>query len=222
MVGTTAAKWDGVASTLAIEVPIVSGMLLAAVSNQSGRELTATCDYLVDRYADNARAQIGSGTDGVVTITHDVPGREGDTFTVLVRTLDEPGPLSAFRMEGQLTILLAVDDEGPIDEENTAALVAAAINDGAREFTAVASGSGSGVVEEIDAPVPFTGGMVDVWAPLYGLDDQKVSLTIPDDSFRVYELPRHFPRFLGGRLTLTAASAPAVDTTTWVRVVASQ
>lgn len=97
--------------------------------------------------ATSATAAIGSGENGVVTITAAEPGSPANDWSIAVVDPDSPeNPLSAVFLDGTLTITLATDDQGELDgEANTASAVAAMIDE-LSEFAAAASGDGSGEI----------------------------------------------------------------------------
>lgn len=67
-------------------------------------------------------------------------------------------------------------------------------------------------------PLQFSGGMDDTWAPLYDSEGNELSLEIDGGTAQVFGPFDYFPRFLGGKITLTAESAPATDGLTTVIV----
>lgn len=106
-------------------------------------------------------AEIGTGTDGVVTITRKEVGDEFYQVQVLLQTADKP--LTAYMVDGnKLHVALGTDENGDPDAtKNTAALIATKINnaDEVKDlFIAAASGDGSGVFSEIIPGVSFGGG----------------------------------------------------------------
>ncbi len=106
-------------------------------------------------------AEIGTGTDGVVTITRKEVGDEFYQVQVLLQTADKP--LTAYMVDGnKLYVALGTDENGDPDAtKNTAALIATKINnaDEVKDlFIAAASGDGSGVFSEIIPGVSFEGG----------------------------------------------------------------
>jgi len=105
-----------------------------------------------------ASITIGSGTNGVVTITVVEPGSDGNSYTVeVVAGSGLNIPLSAALVGTALTVTLGTDGAGVLDAtKNTATLVAAVI-DAISEFTAVASGSGVTVIP-VTASTSFVGG----------------------------------------------------------------
>lgn len=101
---------------------------------------------------------IGSGDNGVVTISVDAAGVAGDAYTVVVEDgVGNSQPLAADLSGTALTVTLATDGGGdPDDAANTATLVAAAI-DGETGVSAAASGTGASVIEAATV-VSFAGG----------------------------------------------------------------
>ena len=105
------------------------------------------------------------------------------------------------------------------DDKNTAALIAAEI-DALDGFSAEADGDGSGVFSDpMDEPIPFSGGTTPRWASLYDDQGQALSISIADQIRRIYGPFHYFPRFLGGRLTLTATGTPDAEAATIIQVV---
>ena len=113
-----------------------------------------------------ATAVIGTGgTNGEVTITSDgvYLGADGNALTVTVQSPSGPASLSASFAANQLIVNLAVDGlDAPIDVQNTATLVAAAI-DALPEFSAVVlPGDGSVSLDTAEGPTQFTGGVTTI------------------------------------------------------------
>lgn len=106
----------------------------------------------------SATVTIGSGTNGVVTITVDSPGTEGNSYTVsvvLAATIN--AAMSAVLVGTAITVTLGTDGAGVADAaKNTAILIAAAIS-ALTGLTASASGTGATVVP-VTVSTAFTGG----------------------------------------------------------------
>jgi putative intracellular protease/amidase len=113
----------------------------------------------------NATAVVGTGgTNGEVTITSDGTylGADGNALTVTVQTPTGTSPLSASFAANQLIINLDVDGDVLDDLENTATLVAAAI-DALPDFSAVvAPGDGSVALDTAEGPTQFAGGLTTI------------------------------------------------------------
>jgi hypothetical protein len=111
----------------------------------------------------NATSPIGSGTDGVVTITADGAnaGSAGNSFIASVQVPAGSSALSASVSGNELIINLAVSGGVPINVENSATLVAAAVA-ALGGFSAVASGTGTGIFAIAIDPTPFSGGITSI------------------------------------------------------------
>jgi hypothetical protein len=107
----------------------------------------------------NATAAIGSGADGVVTVTAAGTqlGATGNINAIVVNIPIGTSPLSVSYVSNVITVNLSVSSGALVALDNTATLVAAAI-DGLTDFTAVASGTGATALT-IAATVLFTGGL---------------------------------------------------------------
>ena len=219
--------WDGSATVQTVDIPLAAKPVNIAIDNQSGKELTLTFAHLVRIDDTQATAKVGSGNDSFYTVTADIPGKAGEEYSVQHVLPEDPDEATDVEvaLEGKLiTVTLAVkaDDDAfiPDGDKNTAALIAAEVND-LDGFTATADGNGSGVFAEATAePVGFTGGTTERWASLYDADGNALSISVADKIRRVYGPFAYFPRFLGGQLTLTASGgAPTDKTKTIVQVV---
>jgi len=108
----------------------------------------------------NAQATIGSGTDGSVVITASgigVTGSAGNSLLASVVVAGGTVPLSVSYTAPTLTINLATNAGVPATVDNTATLVAAAI-DALAEFSATATGTGASSLSTAEAPA-FMGGV---------------------------------------------------------------
>ena len=107
----------------------------------------------------SATAAIGSGTNGIVTITVDAVGVGGNLYTVtVVLAVGNNQPLSAALVGTDLTVTLGTGVAGLTDPaKNTAVLVAAAI-EALAGLSAKASGTGATVIP-VTATILFTGGL---------------------------------------------------------------
>lgn len=105
-----------------------------------------------------ASATLGSGADGTVTASLVEPGDAGNTYTLEAVLAGAPSaPLSVALVGTALTVTLGTTALGAADPaKNTAALVAAAIG-ALADFTAVASGTGTGVIP-VSGVRSFAGG----------------------------------------------------------------
>lgn len=225
--------WDGEKNVDTVTIPSARGPVLIAIDNegQAEEELTVTLEQKVRVDDTNAYAQIGEGDAGVVTVTCDKPGSDGDKYSikVVVPEVDKATDLEV-ALEGTVivvTLAMKADNDTfiPDDEKNTAALIAAAINgeegeedSGIPGFTAEASGGGATpFTDEVD-PVQFSGGTTDIYFPQYDSDGQELELTVAGEQRRIFGPFDYFPRFLGGKITLTATEAPTDKDVTIVHV----
>lgn len=214
--------WDGTATKHTLDVPALAGHCLIAVNNGANQDVTLTFEHQLHYKDLNAVAQIGTGADGTVTVTVDEPGPGGEEYSIAVALgeyVDKPIPLSVDLdpETKKITVTLATDESGGINEENTAELVAAAIDD-LDGISATASGEGTDAVAPTDGDVQFDNGYEEIMASIYGLDGNALSLTVGDVEAKTFEPLAYFPRFLGGRITLTADLAPTKDTVTVVHI----
>lgn len=106
-----------------------------------------------------ATASIGSGANGVVTITSVALGVIGNAYQVQVAIAGGASAALAVALVGSiLTITLGTDGASAADAtKNTATLITAAIN-ALDEFTATASGTGATALATASGPTSFTGG----------------------------------------------------------------
>ncbi len=129
----------------------------------SNKVLVATVD---------ATADIGSGANGVVTLA--VPGLAGNAYTVEVTVPAGTHPLTIIKSGAIITVELAVIGGVPDGVQNTATLVATAINTLDSEVSAVASGTGVTALTIAEGPTPFANGIdgdfTDLGAGSYELD----------------------------------------------------
>ncbi len=109
--------------------------------------------------AQQASAAIGTGGNGVVTITVDLAGNPGNLYTVTVAVaVGLSQALAAAVVGTAITVTLGTDGAGAADAtKNTATLIAAAV-DALAGVAAVASGNGSGTILAASGPTTFTGG----------------------------------------------------------------
>lgn len=105
-----------------------------------------------------ATAAIGSGADGTVNLTV-LGGAVGNTYTVEVTVPAGTSALNVTKSGTALTVELAVNAGVPAVAENTATLIAAAINALLGEISAVASGTGVDSLSIAEGPTAFTGGV---------------------------------------------------------------
>lgn len=106
-----------------------------------------------------ASATIGSGGNGVVSITVDAAGNPGNLYTVTVAAgVGLSQALAAAVVGTAITVTLGTDGAGAADAtKNTATLITAAV-DGLAGVSATASGNGSGTILVASGPTTFTGG----------------------------------------------------------------
>jgi hypothetical protein len=202
-------EWDGESEEVEIEIPVSTQPVLVAIDNVQDESLTATFEQLIKQTPVGATAIIGDPDGATITVTCETPGLEGEKYKIIVVNAEEAdADLSAELEDNLITVTLGTDAEGePDDDKNTATLVATEIAT-IQGFTAVASGGGNGVIAAIEDPVPFTGGLSPTWASLYNAGGSELSLTIAGKTAKVFGTFDYFLRFYGGKLTLTAASAP--------------
>jgi len=218
-------EWDGEGTAQTVDIPLASKPVSIAVDNQSGKALTLTFAHLIRTDDTQASAKVSTDDDSFYTVTVEEPGKAGDEYMVQHVLPEDPEEATDIEVElkGKLiTVTLAVKaDNGdfiPDDDKNTAALIAAEVDklDG---FTATHDGDGSGIFSDATDPIPFSGGTTERWASLYNDQGNELSISIADKLRRVYGPFAYFPRFLGGRLTLTATGTPDDDKTTIIQVV---
>lgn len=210
-------EWDGESEEVEIEIPVSTQPVLIAINNVQGEELTATFDQKIILTPVRATATIGDPEVATITVTCETPGLEGEKYKIIVVNAEEAdADLSAVLEDDIITVTLGTNEEGlPDDAKNTAALVATEIAK-IEGFTAEASGSG--VIAAIEEPVSFTGGLSPTWASLYDSEGNQLSLTIAGETAKVFGTFDYFLRFYGGKITLTATSAPEADGLTTVIV----
>lgn len=208
-------EWDGSVKSLSIDVPAARSPVLLVFDNQSKSTLTATIQQLVFLDDSNAYATI----DGL-TITADDAGARGNEYSVsvVIPTSDEATDLEVVLVDKEIIITLAVDGNGdPDNTKNAVAAIVALINDetdGIEGFTA--SGDTGTISAATTEPVQFTGGLTEVWADYYELQETAFSLTAPSEKILCYGPFMAFPKFLGGRITLSAESEPTAKELTRV------
>lgn len=225
--------WDGKKKADTVTVPPARGPVLIAIDNadQAEEALTVKLEQMLRIDDTNASAQIGEGETGVVTVTCDEPGSDGDKYSikVIVPEVDAATDLEV-ALEGTVivvTLAMKADSDTfiPDDSKNTAALVAAAINgepgvedSGIPGFTAEASSGGATPFTDAVEPVQFSGGTTDIYFPQYDSEGQELALTVTGEQRRIFGPFDYFPRFLGGKITLTASEAPTDKDVTVVQV----
>lgn len=116
-----------------------------------------------DGTATSATHRLGTGTNGVVTTTVTATGLAGNAYRLVSRLATTiSAALSAALSGNVITVTFGTTAGGLNDPaKNTATLVAAAI-DALAGVTAVASGTGAGVVTEIVGGEQFSGGSADM------------------------------------------------------------
>lgn len=218
-------EWDGVADSATVEVPAIGGHCLIAVENGSDQALTLAFEHRVYYEEFNAAAQLTTDGSDTIEISIDEPGPEGNEYSIEVKLGDYDDadiPLSAAldAETKKITVILATGATGGIDAENTAADVAAVLNE-IPGITATVDGDGEDVVAVTVSDVSFEGGYAESLSSVYGLNDQELELTVAAEKSRAFEPLDYFPRFLGGVITLTATEAPTDKkvTTVYIREV---
>jgi len=213
-------EWDGDLKKVEIEIPVSTQPVLIAIDNVQDESLTATFEQLIKQTPVGATATIGD-LDGVtITVTCETPGLEGEKYKIIVVNADKAeADLSAELEDDLITVTLGTDEGGlPDDDKNTATLVATEIAT-IQGFTAEASGTGIIVAfGEGDEPVQFSGGLSPTWASLYNSEGTQLSLAIAGKTAKVFGTFDYFLRFYGGKIILTASSAPGVEDLTTVIV----
>lgn len=222
LIGVGAVEWDGDITSGYIPVKVSTRPVMILVQNKPDTALTMTLEHYIRTDDTIASAQIGEGENGVITVSADEPGAWADNVSVAVTLPEDPQgatELDAYWINGVIKVVLAVDELGaPDDTANTAALIATAISE-IPGYTAEASGDGSGIFDtEIEA-VKLTGGATEIWAEMTAAGGAAVSFTIGAKKTHVFGPVSGFPRWKGGRIKLTAGSAPTEDTVTTVEVV---
>ena len=220
-----AIEWDGEIESAEVKIPLATRPILIAVDSEPA--LTVTLEHLIRVDDTNASADIGEGADGVVTITAEDAGVAGNDYTVeiVVPEVEEASDLSVELVGKTIVITLGMiaSDETfiPDADKNTATLIAAAIaDDEFAGFTAEASGLGTGTFSTAtENPVKFTGGTTEIWAKVAAADGTALEYDVPVKSKVVFGPIEHFPRWLGGKVVLTAATAPTENELTIVQVV---
>lgn len=108
--------------------------------------------------AKKASKSIGGGDDGTVTITSDLVGTEGNSYSITISTTGASGcDMSASISGKDITLVLGKTSTNLEATKNTAKLIAAAIDtlDG---VSAVASGTGADSIIAGATKANFTGG----------------------------------------------------------------
>jgi hypothetical protein len=211
--------WDGELKKVEIEIPVSTQPVLVAIDNVQDESLTATFGQKIILTPVGATATIGDPDVETITVTCETPGLEGEKYQIIVVDAgEESTELSAVLEDDIITVTLATNASGePDDTKNTAGDVATEIAK-IEGFTAEASGDGSGVIAAIEESVSFTGGLSPTWASLYDSEGNQLSLTIAGETAKVFGTFDYFLRFYGGKITLTATSAPEADGLTTVIV----
>lgn len=217
--------WDGAAESADIDLPLTTKPVHIAVDNQSGQDLTMTLSHLIR--VDNTQASATvSEDDSSYTVTVDKPGPDGEKYSIQHVLPADPEDATELEvsLDGNVIIVaLAVDADGnPDNNKNTAGAIVDLINDkedGLDGFTATTDDESGVFTQAHEEPIPFTGGITERWAQLYDSEGQELSISITNNTRRVYGPFYHFPRFLGGRITLTANIAPDEETITIVQAV---
>ncbi len=122
--------------------------------------------------ATSAVSSVGTGANGTVSLSVDAPGAAGNVWTVSVVVPVGTSPLSVAVVSTDITVSLSVAGGVPVTLENTATLVAAAINGATALVTATASGTGGDSLSLAETDT-FTSGvdyLEDLGAGFYELD----------------------------------------------------
>ena len=213
--------WDGESTKAEIEIPVTIQPVLIAIDNVQEQALTVTFEQLIKQTPANATAIIGDPGVATVTITCETPGLEGEKYKIIVVNGKKEGAeLSAVLEDDLITVTLATNENGnPDNTKNTAEAVATEIAK-INGFSAEVSDDGSGVISAFSdgKPLQFSGGMDDTWAPPCDSEGNELSLGIEGETARVFGPFDYFPRFFGGKITLTAEHTPAKDGLTTVIV----
>lgn len=209
-------EWDGEVKSLTIDVPVARKPVLIVLDNQSKSALTATLQQLVTIDDTNASATV----DGL-TITADEAGAQGNEYSInaIVPKSEEATDLAIELIDKTIAITLAVDETGtPDDTKNTVAAAVAIINDAETGLDGFTASGTMGTVSATVEPVKFAGGTTEVWADYFELEETAFSLTGAAEKVRCFGPFQAFPKFLKGRITLSADSAPTDKETTRVIV----
>ena len=215
-------EWDGEKQVEYIPVPLARGPVVIAVDNPPNVIMTLTPEHLLRVFVANASAEIGEGENGVLTVTVVKPGAEGNDYSINALVAAEPdADMNVGVGDNFVTVFLGTDANGdPDDAKNTIALIAAYINENHDTvITAEASGDGSGAISAAIEPVQFSGGVSQVWAESAAAAGTAATLTCPAQKKVVFASLYGFPRFMAGRLKVSAASAPTAESVTTIQVV---
>lgn len=117
--------------------------------------------------AKKASTTIGSGGDGVITITCDTAGTEGNSYTIEAIVATGNDKAMAVALVGTaITVTLGTGVAGAVDAtKNTATLIATAIN-ALTNISAVASGTGATAIGSAVAKKSLAGGQFAVECPI--------------------------------------------------------
>lgn len=105
-----------------------------------------------------ATASIGAGANGTVNLSV-LGGAVGNLYTVEVTVPGLTAPLTVTKSGTVLEVALSVVGGVPVGAENTAALVADAINALGGEIQATATGTGADSLSNAEGPTAFLGGV---------------------------------------------------------------
>lgn len=122
--------------------------------------------FVAKTLAVSATASIGTGANGTVDLTA-VPGASGNAYSIQVVVPVGTAPLTVTQLAGNITVNLAVAAGVPQNVQNTAALVADAINSVVVGVVAEATGTGVDSLTLAEGPAFFEGG-VDYFTELGG------------------------------------------------------
>lgn len=161
-----------------------------------------------------ASAVIGSGTNGAITTTVDTAGAAGNAYTIEVVVPVGTSGLTITRVSNAITVNLAVTAGAPIAAQNTAALIASALNLFNVDVTAVASGTGATALTGAEGPTSFTGGTDIITAESGDFDLRIVTVSrlkkdylfgIPLKSTNI-KLPKFDPQLITGIIVTEVSS----------------
>lgn len=154
-----------------------------------------------------ATASIGGGANGTVNLTV-LGGAIGNTYTVSVTVPAGTNSLDVTKSGTALTVALATAAGVPDAPQNTATLIAAAVNALSGEISAVASGTGVDSISAAEGPTSFTGGIDGDFTELGG-GSYQLDLSTTDTSV----LGQFYVRFSGTTIRTVVESANVVVAT---------
>lgn len=151
-------------SKKSLKLPVnMTGVTVTEVPQSHPTGVSNLTYSYTENATENATADIGSGANGTVTITADgtdTDGVDGNDWNVEVTVPAGTSPLTVSTSGTTITVALSVSGGSPVGPDNTATLVAAAI-DALTDFSATASGTGADSLSAAE-DVDFAGGTSDV------------------------------------------------------------